>query len=241
MTTFSIRTPSHIKSCHVTGSWDNYGQRYAMTPDAASGKGYWTLTVKFGSSMPEGRHWYYFILDGYFESHDPNTPNCVEPARNITLNILDYTNTPTRSSSASSGYSYDSATSSPASSKRSGGYYARRERAPSPRRINSELPHLVHPKPRNPLKNHKLTLDTAQPVSRGSSVSPVSARSYSSSSGGSGPATPIYDSDDYDEFSDECDSEDEEYPRVSRHAPVQKSKYAPADELTYRLERGLRI
>jgi hypothetical protein len=55
-TTFTLRTPAHIKSCHVTGSWDNYGKRYQMTADPAH-PGWWSLTVKF--NMAPSRYWYY--------------------------------------------------------------------------------------------------------------------------------------------------------------------------------------
>jgi hypothetical protein len=225
---FTLRTPDHIKKCHLTGSWDKYGKRYSMRQERP---GWWAITINFGSSMPPSRYWYYYILDGYFESHDPNKPTCQEPARKLTLNILDYTvsrdSSPT---SAASSYAYGSSrfpspasttltTPSSATSKRSGGFYSpthshssshssrrnsahvssKREqsppynrgdgRNPSPRRLNMELSHIVHPKPHNPLNNHKLTLDTAaaRPYSMmttatkgGSPVSATSTRSNSS-------------------------------------------------------------
>lgn len=263
-TTFTLRTPAHIKSCHVTGSWDNYGKRYQMTPDKAAGAGYWTLTLKFGATMAPSRYFYYFILDGYFESHDPNMQTIVEPSRKLTLNILDYgipsspastvsSSRSSRRSSPSSASSVSSPTSSVRSSKRSGGvydlpspldqssedyYYPTSGRTPSPHRQQSELSHLVHPKPRNPMAAHKLTLDTNYYAGRPVSVmthaattagveSPSSSRSGSScgsySSRGSSPITP-YDSDDEDCY--------------VRYAPAPKG--ADAD-LAYRLERGLRI
>jgi hypothetical protein len=264
-TTFTLRTPAHIKSCHVTGSWDNYGKRYQMTPDKAAGAGYWTLTLKFGATMAPSRYFYYFILDGYFESHDPNMQTIVEPSRKLTLNILDYgipsspastassSRSSRRSSPSSSASSASSPTSSVRSSKRSGGvydlpspldqssedyYYPTSGRTPSPHRQQSELSHLVHPKPRNPMAAHKLTLDTNYYAGRPVSVmthaattagveSPSSSRSGSScgsySSRGSSPITP-YDSDDEDSY--------------VRYAPAPKG--ADAD-LAYRLERGLRI
>lgn len=133
--------------------------------------------MKFGS-MPAGRYWYYFILDGYFESHDPNKLSIHEPTRNITLNVLDYAIPSPVSSASSSPRSTSSRFPSPTSStssKRSGGVYgsspngtySRRpiypnntRRTPSPRRQHAELSHLVHPKPQNPMGKHKLTLDT---------------------------------------------------------------------------------
>lgn len=177
-TTFRLRTPGHIKSCHITGSWDKYSKRYQMSPDQSAGVGWWTLTLKFGSSMPAGRYWYYYILDGYFESHDPNKPTIHEPTRNITLNILDHAIPSPVSSASSSPRSTSSRFPSPTSStssKRSGGVYgsspngtysrhpvypSNSRRTPSPRRQHAELSHLVHPKPQNPMGKHKLTLET---------------------------------------------------------------------------------
>ena len=57
-TTFTLRTPAHIKSCHLTGSWDNYGKRYEMNAER-SAPGWWTITIRFSSSMPATRYWYY--------------------------------------------------------------------------------------------------------------------------------------------------------------------------------------
>jgi hypothetical protein len=67
-TTFTLRTPSHIKSCHVTGSWDKYGKRYQMTVDKAAGPGYWTLTLKFGASMTPARYFYYVCIPSLIAS-----------------------------------------------------------------------------------------------------------------------------------------------------------------------------
>lgn len=312
-TTFRLRTPAHIKSCHMTGSWDNYGKRYAMKPDSAAGAGWWTLTLKFGSSMATGRYWYYYILDGYFESHDPNKPTCKEPTRNITLNILDYYDEASRPSSAatsissgSSRYSSSPTSSidSPVSSKRSGGVYspsqvsshsrsssgsshrhseyypdANSRRTPSPRRRNMEMAHLLHPKPRNPMGHHKLTLDTAvggtrnyrdstitnaatvygsNPSSAGSTGSSCSACSGSTFSDGSSPTTPLctcefhdgsrecaYESDGLEYSDDSCFEDEEEDIRAYKYRAQQRRKTyhakVDADELSYRLERGLRI
>jgi hypothetical protein len=61
-TTFTLRTPAHIKSCHLTGTWDKYTKRYQMNADKSAGPGWWTLTLKFGSSLPPQRYWYYVRL-----------------------------------------------------------------------------------------------------------------------------------------------------------------------------------
>jgi len=219
----------------MTGSWDNYGKRYAMNIDSTSGPGFWTLTIKFDSSMPSGRHFYYYILDGYFESHDPNSPSIKEPTRQLTLNLLDFCPSPTSSRRPSP-------CSPTNSSKRSGGVYS----LPSPLEAQEpffpESPvrgptHIVAPKPRNPMGAHKLTLDTNYDnrnsiIKFSRSSSPASTRSYSScstlSSRGSSPATPIYDSD-YEV--NEYDSEYEEYRR--------EPSYKIDKDLAIRLERGL--
>jgi hypothetical protein len=178
-----------------------------------------------------------------------------------------------RSSPASS---TGSPTSSVRSSKRSGGVYdlpspledqpyyhskphpsipTGTRRTPSPRRQHAELSHLVHPKPRNPMAAHKLTLDTnyrTSVISNAATTSPVSSRSSSScsgssfSSGGSSPVTPLCQCDEFEidtrghyceEYSDE---EDYEPHYRYAHAPAPKAGKLDAD-LAYRLERGLRI
>lgn len=288
-TTFTLRTPSHIKSCHVTGSWDKYGKRYQMNVDTAAGPGYWTLTLKFGASMTPARYFYYFILDGYFESHNPNEQSCVEPTRNLTLNIMDYgmpsspasttSSRSSRRSSPTSSTSSRSPASSVRSSKRSGGVYdlpspledqpyyhskahpsipTGSRRTPSPRRQHRELSHLVHPKPRNPMAAHKLTLDThyrTSVISNAATTSPVSSRSSSScsgssfSSGGSSPVTPLCQCDEFEvdtrghyceEYGEYYSDEEEEYEYRYARAPAPKDSKLDSD-LAYRLERGLRM
>jgi hypothetical protein len=290
-TCFKLRTPAHIKSCHITGSWDKYTKRYQMSADTTAGAGWWTLTLRFGSSIPAGRYWYYYILDGYFESHDPNKPSVLESKRNITLNILDHA-VPSPSSSASSSprsvsSRFPSPTSSTSShsSKRSGGVYgsspngtisrqssgypSNTRRTPSPRRQQAELSHLVHPKPRNPMGQHKLTLDThsyysgrphsmittaattAGDSSPGSSRSGSSIGSWCSSCDGNGysPSTPncTCASPEFDEYDSCSDIEDDgievvyvDERRKSHHPGYPSKRYAD-DELAYRLERGLRM
>lgn len=87
---FTLFGPSHIQTVQLLGSWDNYSHRYNMAP-SQSNPGTWELKLKFpetGSSSLK-RYWYYYILDGYFESHDPNKSTIQEPTRGITMNILD--------------------------------------------------------------------------------------------------------------------------------------------------------
>jgi hypothetical protein len=168
--TFSLLVPPHIQTVQLLGSWDNYARRYDMA-QSQSFPGTWRLNIKFPETGSSGskRYWYYYILDGYFESHDPNMPTTKEPTRGITLNILDLLR---------------SGTSSPASS---------RSYSPEPNH------RIIAPKPRNPLATHALTLDTidrSRPYSAYTDVATIASSSprstYSSSPSSSG----FYSSDD---------------------------------------------
>lgn len=212
--TFKLRTPAHIESCHLVGSWDNYSKKMAMAQDTTSGPGFWKMTLGFPSSTPT-RFWYYvcihfatifnfqhrmltvlqYVLDGYFESHDPNKPTCKEPTRGITLNILDCgpssreqsptSSTSSRSSRSSRFPSPSSSAGTSPSSTHSHRSFRRRTPSPPPHRPAS---HIIQPIPRNPLARHGLTLDTnCRPMSMmtdatagGSPTSASSSRSNSS-------------------------------------------------------------
>ncbi|KAI5799325.1 hypothetical protein DFH27DRAFT_90895 [Peziza echinospora] len=187
--TFSLLVPAHIQSVQLLGSWDNYARRYEMTPSQST-PGTWRLNIKFPETGSSGskRYWYYYILDGYFESHDPNHPTTLEPTRGITLNILDIVR---------------SGASSPSST-----------RCPSPQfdRVPSMV--IAAPKPRNPLAAHKLTLDTdyhrpytTYDSDSSSTGSPRSAYSSSPSSDIESPITPIDDLSDYEYSSDASSDE----------------------------------
>lgn len=160
--TFSLLVPAHIKTVDILGSWNNYAQRYSMLPDPTRGPGNFILTVKF-TSTGAPRYWYYYILDGYFESHDPNEPVTVEPTRGIKLNILDASYSG-YSSSGSSGsvspvdsdhYSSSSATSLSSSSPDA---YKDYYRAHSPTSDSDSGPVLLQPIPQR--TDAKLSLDT---------------------------------------------------------------------------------
>jgi len=170
--TFTLLVPPHIQTVQLLGSWDNYARRYDMAPSQSS-PGTWRLNIKFPETGSSGskRYWYYYILAGYFESHDPNMPTTKEPTRGITLNILDLVR---------------SGASSPAS---------HRSYSPDPDHRVS----IVAPKPRNPLAAHALTLDTvdcSRPYSTYTDVATIASSSprstYSSSPSSSG----FYSSDD---------------------------------------------
>lgn len=135
--TFTLLVPPHIQSVQLLGSWDNYARRYDLAPSQSS-PGTWRLNIKFPETSSSGskRYWYYYILDGYFESHDPNMPTTKEPTRGITLNVLDLIR-----SGASS-----------------------RDSSPEPH--PGHRMSIVAPKPRNPLAAHALTLDTSDRANR---------------------------------------------------------------------------
>lgn len=178
------------------GSWDNYSTRNSMIN---LGEGNWGMTLTF-SGDSSSRFWYYYILDGYFESHDPNEPTTIEPTRNITLNILD----------PSAIYAYDSDTSGSCSPVDSFGGRSSSSntsvssssdkdfRCASPDSVY-DGPKIYQPIPKNPMGNHKLTLDTNfdrySMITTAATISPSSPSSdeYLSgrSSGGASPAQSI--------------------------------------------------
>lgn len=203
--TFSILVPPHIQSVHLLGSWDNYARRYEMTPSQSS-PGTWRLNIKFPETGSSGskRYWYYYILDGYFESHDPNMPTCQEPTRGITLNILDIVR---------SGASSPTSTRSP--SPEFGQYSAPRQ----PSMV------IVAPKPRNPMQAHKLTIDTDyhRPYTTYDSDSSAgSPRSYNSSPSSSDYESPVTPIDDYSDSEYCSDSSSDGY----THHVKPQGKYA---------------
>jgi hypothetical protein len=207
--TFTLLVPPHIQSVQLLGSWDNYARRYDMAP-SQSCPGTWRLNIKFPVTGSSGskRYWYYYILDGYFESHDPNMPTTTEPTRGITMNILDLVR---------------SGASSPSST-----------RTPSPEPTFHRVS-IIAPKPRNPMAAHALTLDTAAArahvYSTYSDVATIASSSPRSSYNGSplsassdsdyeSPVTPI---DDYSDAEDVYASDSSaEY----THCVRPKGKYA---------------
>lgn len=170
--TFTLLVPPHIQSVQLLGSWDNYARRYAMAP-SQSCPGTWRLNIKFPETGSSGskRYWYYYILDGYFESHDPNMPTTQEPTRGITLNILDLVR---------------SGASSPSSTRTS-----------SPDPVGHRVS-IVAPKPRNPMAAHALTLDTSdrsRPYSTYSDVATIASSSPRSTYSASPSSSDSYNSD----------------------------------------------
>ncbi|KAH8146713.1 uncharacterized protein LAJ45_09087 [Morchella importuna] len=255
-TTFKLRTPAHIETCHLLGSWDKYEKKMSMAQDTAAGPGFWKITLKFPATP--SRFWYYYVLDGYFESHDPNQPTCKEPTRGITLNILETgvasprEASPTSSTSSSRSSSRFPSPSSSISSRGSSPAQSERRRQQSPPRYRPAS-HIIQPVPRNPLAMHKLTLDTnIRPVSVMTSAattcgdSPISS-AYSSRSNSTvfsdedSPITPIDDCDcpfteshghsyfeDDSSCSEYCSSEDEEEYERRQIRVSKRASYHPS-------------
>jgi len=87
---FNLRTSAHCKTVHLLGSWDNYNGQLPLSTDSTLVGG-WKGTFRFqGATLKQGqRYWYYYIIDGYHVSHDPNQASTKEPTTGRTLNILD--------------------------------------------------------------------------------------------------------------------------------------------------------
>lgn len=199
--TFTLLVPPHIQSVQLLGSWDNYARRYDMAPSQSS-PGTWRLNIKFPETGSSGnkRYWYYYILDGYFESHDPNMPTTKEPTRGITLNILDLVRS------------------------RSGSPVSTRSNSPdSCHRVS-----IIAPKPRNPMAAHALTLNTdrARPYSTYSDVATISSPSPLSASDSDyeSPITPI------DDLSDAEDAYASDSSAEFSHSVRPQGKYAYANK-----------
>lgn len=209
--TFTLLVPPHIKSVQLLGSWDNYGRRYEMT-QSQSTPGMWRLNIKFPETGSFGskRYWYYYILDGYFESHDPNMPTTTEPTRGITLNILDIirsgSSSPVSPRSARPEVMYPGSHVHPAQYSLRSDQHIRCARPPS-------HPSIVAPKPRNPMAAHKLTIDTDyhRPYTTYDAGSPLTSDSHSSSSSGSEWESPVTPINDYSDGEYASDSSSDEY------------------------------
>ena len=119
---FTLRTSTNVKTCHLLGSWDNYSGQLPLSKDSSRSGG-WKGTFRFqGATLAPGqRYWYYvclkttplspqtskliclspqYIMDGYHVSHNPAMPSTTEPTTGRSLNILDV---PSSHSSSTSG------------------------------------------------------------------------------------------------------------------------------------------
>lgn len=135
---FTLSTSDRVKSVHLLGSWDNYKQQVPLSESRA---GKWKGTFKFPSSMVKevSRYWYYFHIDGYKPTHDPNEKSTTEPTTGRKLNILDVP----KGSSTSASYARSGA-KAPRSTH--GSVDIPKGRSISPSKI-------VHPKPSKPYES----------------------------------------------------------------------------------------
>lgn len=95
LVTFMLQTPTTVFSVEILGSWDNFSKPYQLKRDRKTGPGQWrgchtfenitcdgdTLnqsTSRDGGLKMGGTYWYYYVLDGDVEYHDP-----AEPSTNI--------------------------------------------------------------------------------------------------------------------------------------------------------------
>lgn len=77
--TFTIILPLHVQQVELLGSWNNYIHHSMAANPGDDGTAIWYINLKFPStgSTPIKRYFYYYLLDGYFASYDPNSP-CIK-------------------------------------------------------------------------------------------------------------------------------------------------------------------
>ncbi|KAF1986367.1 hypothetical protein K402DRAFT_319455, partial [Aulographum hederae CBS 113979] len=78
-------------SVELLGSWDNFHRSYPLQRDSRRGRGQWTGCHKYediiydgddsgvaekrsGGLKMNGTYWYYYVVDGEVECHDPTKP-----------------------------------------------------------------------------------------------------------------------------------------------------------------------
>lgn len=136
---FSIRVSTAVKSVHVIGSWDKYQRQLPLATDKtdATSRSSWKATLRFHGNLvqPGSRYWYYYLIDGYHCSHNPNEPSTAEPTTGRVLNILDVPmpkgdKSSKKSSSSTKKSSKTSSSPSKKSSKSSDKPSSRRDLAP---------------------------------------------------------------------------------------------------------------
>ncbi|KAI9887119.1 MAG: hypothetical protein M1823_001109 [Watsoniomyces obsoletus] len=108
LTTFLLQTVPTIRSVELLGSWDNFAKRYPMEKDVRRGRGSWRGCHSFedityegpdrsmakkraGGLRMGGTYWYFYVLDGDMEFHNPSEPSTTGcpllPGQS--LNVLD--------------------------------------------------------------------------------------------------------------------------------------------------------
>ncbi|KAM0794498.1 hypothetical protein BDR22DRAFT_689619 [Usnea florida] len=90
--TFMLQAPTTVFSVEILGSWDNFSKPYQLKRDRKTGPGQWrgchtfqnitcdgdTLNIstsRDGGLKMGGTYWYYYVLDGDIEYHDPAEPS----------------------------------------------------------------------------------------------------------------------------------------------------------------------
>jgi hypothetical protein len=131
---FALRVSSSIKQVHLLGSWDSYTEHIPLSKDKSSSKS-WSGTFRFPSDLvqPGQRYWYYYILDGYHITYNPQEDSTVEPTTGRELNILDVSPSGSSASPSYKSNSKSKSSSSPTyakgSSRRSSSGRRHRQRA----------------------------------------------------------------------------------------------------------------
>ncbi|CAD6594471.1 MAG: hypothetical protein ASARMPREDX12_009034 [Alectoria sarmentosa] len=106
--TFMLQTPTTVFSVEILGSWDNFSKPYQLKRDRRTGPGQWRgchtfenitcdgdplqpSTSRDGGLKMGGTYWYFYVLDGDIEYHDPAEPSTslcpLLPGQ--TVNVLD--------------------------------------------------------------------------------------------------------------------------------------------------------
>ncbi|KAI5289847.1 hypothetical protein KEM54_003083 [Ascosphaera aggregata] len=106
--TFTVLTTRSIASVDLYGSWDKFTSPFKMERDNRCGRGYWKgcpteIVCKAASKTLDGHvvgekglkmgatYWYYYVLDGDIDFHNPQEPSTVScpllPGQRI--NVLD--------------------------------------------------------------------------------------------------------------------------------------------------------
>jgi hypothetical protein len=89
---FTLRTSANVKTVHLVGSWDGYKNQLPLSIARDAKPGSWKGTFRFQGSHAlklGSRYWYYYIVDGYYVSHDPAKDYTTESTTGRKLNVLD--------------------------------------------------------------------------------------------------------------------------------------------------------
>jgi hypothetical protein len=141
---FTLRTSANVKTVHLVGSWDGYKNQLPLSIARDAKPGSWKGTFRFQGSHAlklGSRYWYYYIVDGYYVSHDPAKDYTTEPTTGRKLNVLDV----------------------PGGAKKSSSMTAS-ARAPTSHRHSREIPQgralspgkIQHPRPSKPYASRQL-------------------------------------------------------------------------------------